>query len=151
MLRDVSIDWINIEKLTRDRIENYTWEAHFPDEMGEQNERRISEEAIPTRSQHISQPEVQEWICRWDTCGKVCKSKPGLSHHKRMMHIEKTETVPCPKCGDMFSERSNVSNHLRTCKKKVRHNNYFRKMRRKNNIPIRMLTPHYFSDENEPK
>ena len=118
LLREAGVDWTNVENLTKDRKEwrriiqgRRTFLMEWESKMSE----RRSNEATPTRSQHITQSEEEEWICRWENCGKVCKNKTGRSHHERMMHREKTEPVPCPKCGETFTERSNVTNHLKNC------------------------------------
>ena len=50
-------------------------------------------------------------------CGKVCKSKAGLTIHKKRMHMESVlkKKFPCEKCGQEFKQEANVKNHKKRC------------------------------------
>ena len=50
-------------------------------------------------------------------CGKKCKSKAGLTNHRRLIH-EKTKgkkVFKCGECGDEFQREANLVNHKKAC------------------------------------
>ena len=50
-----------------------------------------------------------------ETCGKVCRSKGGLTIHQRKMHnVSKLKkSFSCKKCGSDFPQEANLLNHLK--------------------------------------
>ena len=52
-----------------------------------------------------------------DYCGKVCKSKAGLTIHVKRMHekSEKKRSFECEKCDKVFSQEANLKNHEKIC------------------------------------
>ena len=59
----------------------------------------------------------EQWICEWEECGKVCKSKAGLTVHRRRMHERSDQkvTFKCQGCTLQFSFDSNLKNHQKSC------------------------------------
>ena len=53
----------------------------------------------------------ETWEC--EVCGKVCRSKGGLTIHKKRMHqISKLKkSFYCKKCGKSFLQEANLLNH----------------------------------------
>ena len=49
-------------------------------------------------------------------CGKQCKSKGGLTNHRRLKHgnIEKRK-FKCEDCGEEFVREANLKNHEKSC------------------------------------
>ena len=52
-----------------------------------------------------------------DECGKVCKSKAGLTIHVKRMHekSEQKKNFVCEKCSKNFSQDANLKNHEKIC------------------------------------
>ena len=52
-----------------------------------------------------------------DYCGKVCKSKAGLTIHVKRMHerSEQKKNFHCEKCKKVFSQEANLRNHVKIC------------------------------------
>ena len=66
-------------------------------------------EEVERNNKKVVQCDV--FVC--GVCQKVCRSKAGLSNHKRRMHevsALKKEFV-CGKCGKGFKQEENLSNH----------------------------------------
>ena len=55
----------------------------------------------------------QETVFVCDVCAKVCRSKAGLTNHKRRMHEVSAlkKVFECGKCGKSFSQEANLRNH----------------------------------------
>ena len=55
------------------------------------------------------------FVC--DYCGKVCKSKAGLTIHTKRMHEESTgkKKFVCGKCKEVFQQEANLINHDKIC------------------------------------
>ena len=64
-----------------------------------------------------SQPAAMEFVFVCEVCGKVCKSKGGLTVHRRSMHERSglKKTFNCHRCGSVFKSDANLMNHLRIC------------------------------------
>jgi len=43
--------------------------------------------------------------CDWKHCGRLCKTKAGLTAHQRIAHREKIMEFDCYKCGELFSSQ----------------------------------------------
>ena len=64
-----------------------------------------------------SQPQEMEFVFVCDVCSKVCKSKAGLTNHRRSMHEKSAmkKTFACHRCGSVFGKDASLMNHLRVC------------------------------------
>ena len=56
-------------------------------------------------------------VSRRCVCGKICKSKAGLTNHRRRMHEESDEkkVFKCDKCERDFKKQSDLGNHVKVC------------------------------------
>ena len=94
LLREAGVDWTDIERRTKDRdgwrkfvrerMERlYLWEK----QMGHKYEWRDGEERVQ-RSECVVEEEVEGggFLCRYEGCGKVCKSGGGRTIHEKRMH-----------------------------------------------------------------
>ena len=64
-----------------------------------------------------NQTREKEIIFICEVCSKVCKSKGGLTNHRRTMH-EKSKlrkTFSCHRCGNVLGSDANLTNHLKVC------------------------------------
>ena len=103
-----------IGKLTADRgrwklmvkermahLEKYEW-SRGRTWQGEELERNATKE------------EDFVWVC--EECGKVCKSKAGLTIHvKRMHEISALKKDFKCECGQSFKQEANLKNHRKKC------------------------------------
>ena len=57
------------------------------------------------------------FTCDWQDCGKVCKSKAGLTVHRRRMHERSDLKVvfKCPDCSLPLLYESNLKNNQKSC------------------------------------
>ena len=119
MLNECGVDWTDVERVCGDRDgwkslvnermkhldvwerqrgKNYAWSTN--ERMVERNERRVI-----------------DLECKYDGCGKVCRSKAGLVNHQKRMHRAPNERVTfrCGRCGmEMETEVARVA-HEKTC------------------------------------
>ena len=92
LVKKTGEDWTNIENLCKDRKR---WKAiiskrrkflrEWEDSMG--NHTRGEEK--PQRTQ----TRITNLTCRWEGCGKKCRTRTGLVQHERKMHKGKTKNT----------------------------------------------------------
>ena len=60
---------------------------------------------------------VIDLVCRYDGCGKVCRSKAGLVQHQKWKHRPADDRVrfECSKCGGVYLTEIACEMHERTC------------------------------------
>ena len=58
---------------------------------------------------------MEDFICTYPDCGKVCKSKGGLRIHQVRMHEKQRKTFTCSKCNSTFASESSWKNHEKRC------------------------------------
>ena len=60
---------------------------------------------------NITREEEVMFVC--EECGKICKSKGGLTNHVRTMHKVSSlkKEFKCEKCGQIFKQEANLINH----------------------------------------
>jgi hypothetical protein len=120
MLSEAGIDWTNVERLTADRdgwkgivkarmdhldvferqkAHGYEWGVNEVECV--RNERRVDESLR----------------CRYEECGRVCKSRAGLVRHESMMHRRVNERVRfvCEVCGLEAATAGALSSHSKSC------------------------------------
>jgi hypothetical protein len=119
VMKEAGLDWTDVERLTSDREEwksrvgermehLYNWEC----QKGHKYEWRENEERMERKARSINVLE-----CRYEGCGKVCKSRAGLTIHEKRMHRVAEERVrfECEICREVFETEGAKKNHARTC------------------------------------
>ena len=95
LLKEAGVDWTDIERKTSDRKKwkrcvkermdrIHVWEK----QMGHKYEWSEGEVRVE-RSEYVSvsgEDEVGGYLCRYDGCGRVCKSVAGRTIHEKRMH-----------------------------------------------------------------
>ena len=61
--------------------------------------------------------EAAESTHRCEVCEKVCKSKAGLTIHRKRIHEVSLlkKTFACTKCKEVFLQEANLRNHKKKC------------------------------------
>ena len=121
LLREAGIDWTEIQKETQDRE---TWKSRvkermnhlekFEQQQGHHYEWGPNEETL-TRNSQTRRPEEGDLRCDVEGCGKLCKSKAGLTIHKRWIHEPPRKNFECPLCTKHFTAEANLLNHVKRC------------------------------------
>ena len=74
------------------------------------------EEEMLERNAHRREPQVEEgFLCGVQGCNKRCKSKAGLTIHKRRMHERARNEFKCSKCQKSFPAETNWFDHEKAC------------------------------------
>ena len=119
MLREAGVDVTDVERLVGDRK---GWKKRVEGRMdylyrrecqkGMKYEWEESEESMERNSKV-----VERLVCRYDGCGKVCRSKAGLTMHEKKMHRVPNERVrfACSICGMNVETEGVRKNHERSC------------------------------------
>ena len=65
----------------------------------------------------VAKVDMMEFVFVCEVCGKVCKSKGGLTIHRKRMHeISMLKKVfQCDRCKDEFNQEANLKNHKKLC------------------------------------
>ena len=69
---------------------------------------------LETERKHEGE-QMEDFICTYPDCGKVCKSKGGLRIHQVRMHEKQRKTFTCSKCNATFASESSWKNHGKRC------------------------------------
>ena len=118
LLREAGIDYTRIGQLTKDKK---VWKASVRERMdalkdwewskGHKWQKDSPEKRDATREDRM------EFVFVCDYCGKVCKSKAGLTIHRKRMHEESAgkKKFVCEKCEESFGQEANLRNHEKIC------------------------------------
>ena len=117
LLKQAGIDWTRIEGLTRDRKE---WKQLVRDRMKhlEEWERRGGNKVEEERGErNVRVVEEETFICEYEGCRKICKSKAGLTIHRKRIHEKSSQKVifTCVRCMETFTQDANLQNHRKAC------------------------------------
>ena len=119
VLRESGIDWTDIERVCKDRV---GWKERVQERMRHLDkwERQRGHEyqwSLNERGCERNENRVLDLECRYEGCGKICKSKGGLVLHQKRMHRAPQERVrfKCDKCGMSVETEGAKVNHERTC------------------------------------
>ena len=87
-----------------DHLRQWEW-SRGHNWLGEEVERNVPREV------------VQEFVFVCEVCGKVCKSKAGLTIHRKRMHEESNlkKLFKCDACDKSFKQEANLRNHVKVC------------------------------------
>ena len=117
IIREAGFDWTDIGRLTEERKK---WKASIRERMKhlESWERRLAHRNTEERGERNNVPEQpNNFICDFEECGKVCRSKTGLVNHRKRMHQISREkvTFKCDNCNTVFQTECNLVNHRGGC------------------------------------
>ena len=119
MLRECGVDWTDVERLCGDRD---GWKVCVRERMRHLDrwERQQGHRHVWGVGEGLLERNEGRMIdleCRYEGCGKVCKSKGGLVQHQKRMHRAPPERVrfECGRCGMMCETEVACVNHERTC------------------------------------
>lgn len=120
MLKECGADWTDVERLCSDRE---GWRKRVKERMehlevwekqrGHRYVWGVDEERVE-RNERRGEIDL---VCRYEGCGKVCKSKGGLTLHQKRMHRAAPERMrfECDKCGMNVETEGAKKNHEKTC------------------------------------
>ena len=117
LLREAGIDWTKIGQLTADRK---MWKGKVRERMDNLRKWEMSTghkwEGEPVQ-RNVAREEVVEVVFDCDVCGKVCKSKAGLTIHWKRMHdvSSQKKLFKCEGCSKEFGQEANLKNHVKVC------------------------------------
>ena len=116
LLKEAGIDWTDIQRLTADREGwrkivkgRFSHLEKWENQQGHKYEWGIGEERIERNVKA-----EKSLRCRYEGCGKVCKSRAGLTMHEKRLHREGM-TFKCNKCNITMKTEGAKTNHERTC------------------------------------
>ena len=116
LIKEAGLDYTQIGNMTQDRD---NWKAIVRDRVKhmEQWEKAGGKQTIQNRGQRSSPQEETSLVCQFENCGKVCKSKAGLTIHVKRMHEESSQKVDfkCNNCNKVFKQEANLLNHRKKC------------------------------------
>ena len=115
LLREAGIDWTDLGEVTSDRKK---WKKLVKERMEKLDKWEKSKGhrwtgGVVERNERSA--EETGYVCR--VCKKVCKSKGGLTVHRRRMHevSVKRKEFECEKCEEVFRQEANLLNHKKVC------------------------------------
>ena len=111
LVREAGIDYTRIDELTADRKE---WKRLVNERMKHLTEFEKSKGHNWTGGQVERNKTVeQQFVHVCNSCGKVCKSKGGLTIHVKRMHAQSKlkRVFPCGDCGKIYKQEANLHNH----------------------------------------
>ena len=116
LVREAGWDYSRIGMLTNDKKE---WKSRVRSRMKyvEEWERKGGKRFQGDRGERNQTLEEESLVCEVEGCGKVCKSKAGLTIHRKRMHEESKEkvTFTCEMCQETFKQEANLLNHKKSC------------------------------------
>ena len=119
ILRECGVDWTDIERICGDRD---GWRGRVGERMKhldkwERQQGHGFSWGVGERMVVRNEGKVIDLECRYEGCGKVCKSKGGLVQHQKRVHRAPLERVTfvCGKCGMSCETEVACMMHERTC------------------------------------
>ena len=118
MLKEAGIDWTDLKGVTGDRKE---WKRIVKGRMEKLDKWEKSRghkwegEVMEMRNEERGAVATNGFVCK--ECGKVCKSKGGLTTHRRRTHeeSEKKKVFKWEVCEVEFKQEANLLNHKKVC------------------------------------
>ena len=125
MVKETGENWTNLENLCKDRKR---WKAIISKRRKflrewEESMCKHTREDKPQRNQTRI---TKDLTCRWEGCGKKCKTKTSLVQQERKIHKGMTKKHKCPKCRTEFKEYTNLTNHVNKSVRRHSKRNMFR-------------------------
>ena len=120
LMREAGIDWTDVERLSGDRV---VWKSLVNERMEhldvwerQKGHKYEWDEGEEVRVRNVRRRD-EEFVCRYEECGKRCKSKAGRTMHEKRMHrvVEERVRFECEKCGEKVETAGAKVNHERAC------------------------------------
>ena len=119
ILSESGVDWTDIERVCSDRD---GWKKCVNERMRHLDkwERQLGHRYVWGPNESVvdrNERRVIDLVCRYEGCGKVCKSKGGLVNHQKRIHRPPEERVrfDCSKCGLVCETEVACLMHERSC------------------------------------
>ena len=119
ILKESGVDWTDVERLCGDRD---GWRACVRERMEHLHrwERQLGNRYVWEGGEDALERNVGrviELVCKYEGCGKVCRSKGGLVQHQKRIHRAPPERVmfECGRCGMRCETEVARINHERSC------------------------------------
>merc|ERR1739838_413018 len=118
LLREAGVDWTRIGRMTSDRKE---WKRKVKERMAHVEKWEWSKgkrwDGGPM-VRDTTREERREFVFVCEVCAKVCKSKGGLTIHRKRMHEVSLlkKVFQCGRCKDEFGQEANLKNHEKLCR-----------------------------------
>ena len=117
LLREAGIDWTRIGMLTQERKD---WKATVKeriDHLERWELERCKRATDNNMVRNMTTPNEEVYTCEYVDCRKICKSKAGLTIHRKKMHERSEEkvTFKCPGCHITLESEANLKNHQKSC------------------------------------
>ena len=112
-LLKAGIDWTKIGQLSVDRK---VWKGRVREHMDHLRQWEWSTGHKWTEAGiERNMPKEVVFVC--DVCEKLCKSKAGLTIHRKRMHEESSlkKVFKCDACEREFKQEANLKNHVKVC------------------------------------
>ena len=118
LVKEAGLDHSKIGKLTSNRKQ---WKQTVNKRMAHllEWEKKGGKTTLNTRGNRNQTPDQDpnSLRCDWEGCNMVCKSKAGLTIHRKRMHEESKSKVmfKCELCQEVFKQEANLLNHKKVC------------------------------------
>ena len=116
LMKEAGLDTTRVNQLTKDRKE---WKRMVNERVKhlDEWESKAGNRTMGERGERNKLPDNENLTCDVEGCGKTCKSKAGLTNHRRRMHEKSKEKVrfECQRCKEIFEYESNLVNHAKIC------------------------------------
>ena len=122
MMKEAGIEWTDLGEVTSDRK---GWKSRVMERMKKldiwekSKGHKWSGGRVEQRNEGRGAMATGGFVCR--VCQKVCKSKGGLTVHRRRMHevSAKGKEFKCEECEEVFRQEANLLNHRKVCSGEV--------------------------------
>ena len=113
-MREAGEDWTKIGLLTKERK---VWKCKVSERMKHLRDWENSKGHSWSDPPLLRDVEKLDEGLACDVCGKVCKSKAGLTIHRKRMHevSSQKKNFPCGDCGKIFTQEANLKTHVKVC------------------------------------
>ena len=115
LIKEAGLDHTRIGNLCKDRKE---WKATVRErtEHLEEWEKKGGKNSTEERGERNNIRREEESL-ECESCGKICKSKAGLTNHRKRTHEESKnkKKFSCDTCGEVFKSEGARKNHMGAC------------------------------------
>lgn len=116
LIKEAGMDSTRINQLTEDRKE---WKRLVNERVKHIDnwEKKAGHKTNGERGERNIRSDNDDLTCDVEGCGKICKSKAGLTNHRRRTHEISKEKVKfeCQRCKEIFKYEGALVNHNKIC------------------------------------